>query len=89
MSCEKQCLNLFVIDVSSVVVKGGTMGYWLVRWTWDKETWVPVLCSWARPHCGETQYFRFSPPVTSYEFEEKTCKTFVEKCYKFSTGRED
>ena len=35
------------------------------------------------------RHFRFSPPWTSYEFEEKTCKTFVEKCYKNSTRREN
>ena len=47
---------------------------------------------WLGPHSGQTQkfqrHFRFPPPRTSYEFEDKTCKTFIEKCCKNSTGRE-
>ena len=35
------------------------------------------------------RHFRFSPPRTSQEFEEKTCKTSVGKCYKNSTVREN
>ena len=34
------------------------------------------------------RYFRFSPPRTLQEFEEKTCETFAGKCYKNSTVRE-
>ena len=35
------------------------------------------------------RHFRFSPPRTLREFEKKTCETFVGKCYKNSTGREN
>ena len=35
------------------------------------------------------RHSRFSPPRTFQEYEEKTCKTFVGKCYKNSTGREN
>ena len=34
-------------------------------------------------------YFRFSPPRTLQKFEKKACETFVGKCYKNSTVREN
>ena len=35
------------------------------------------------------RHFRSSSPRTLQEFEEKTCKTSVGKCYKNSTVREN
>ena len=38
---------------------------------------------------AKIRHFRFSPPRSLQEFEKKTCETFVGKCYKSSTVREN
>ena len=63
------------------------MTYWLVRWAMDSSV-VFLGKTTQRSNAKIQRHFRFSPPRTWYEFGEKTCETFEEKCYKYSTGRE-
>ena len=42
-----------------------------------------------RSNAKMQHHFRFSPPRTLQEFEKKTCETYVGKCYKSTTVREN
>ena len=56
---------------------------------WRADNFRKVLRLTQRSNAKIQRHFRFSSPRTLQEFEEKTCKTFVGKCYKNSTVREN